>query len=98
MAFGWAELRTATLNRLTAKLGAGCHADGGGLYLRVTGTGTGARNWAFHLTYKSKKREMGLGSTQSLTLAAARQRAVWSARQPLAAQAVADRRGGQRST
>jgi integrase len=67
-----------TLNRLTAvkvqKLKApGMHADGGGLYLRVAPTGT--KSWIFRFGAAGKLRDMGLGSANDLSLAAARRRA-----------------------
>ncbi|WP_315747585.1 MULTISPECIES: tyrosine-type recombinase/integrase [unclassified Bradyrhizobium] len=65
-------------NRLTA-LGVtrakmpGRYADGGGLYLQVTDTGT--KSWLFRYMRLGKAREMGLGSVQTWTLAEARERA-----------------------
>lgn len=65
------------INRLTARTvqaaAAGYHADGGGLYLLVTDAGT--RSWVFRFTRQGRKREMGLGSAQTFTLAEARERA-----------------------
>jgi integrase len=49
------------------------HNDGHGLYLRVSDTGT--RSWIFRFTLGSKTRDMGLGSTSVVKLAAARKRA-----------------------
>lgn len=64
-----------TLNRLTARqvatLGLGRHADGGGLYLRVTPNG--ARSWVFMTTRGGKRTEIGLGAASAVSLAAARQ-------------------------
>jgi hypothetical protein len=51
----------------------GYHADGGGLYLQVTGSG--ARSWIFRYQRDHKRREMGLGSVSALGLAEARQSA-----------------------
>jgi integrase len=67
-----------TLNRLTTvkvqKLKApGMHADGGGLYLRIAPTGT--RSWIFRFTQAGRLRDMGLGSVNDVSLAAARRRA-----------------------
>lgn len=64
------------INRLTAKQVAaldepGLHADGGGLYLRIDNTG--AKRWVFVFFWRKKRREMGLGSTSSTTLAKARE-------------------------
>ena len=49
----------------------GRHSDGGGLYLNVTLTG--ARSWLFMWKVKGKRREMGLGSFQKVSLAKARE-------------------------
>ena len=49
------------------------HNDGHGLYLRVSDTGT--RSWIFRFTLGGKTRDMGLGSTNVVSLAAARKRA-----------------------
>jgi integrase len=67
-----------TLNRLTSvgvnKLkAAGMHADGGGLYLRISDAGN--KSWIFRFTDGGKLRDMGLGSINTVSLAAARKRA-----------------------
>src|SRR4051795_5053545 len=65
------------LHRLSAvqikTLAPGMHNDGHGLYLRVSDTGT--RSWIFRFTLGGKTRDMGLGSTNVVSLAAARKRA-----------------------
>ncbi|WP_334656625.1 tyrosine-type recombinase/integrase [Sphingomonas panaciterrae] len=48
----------------------GRHADGGGLYLRVSKAGT--RSWVFMHVEGGKRTEIGLGSAQSVSLASAR--------------------------
>lgn len=62
------------LNRLSARqvvtLPEGLHNDGGNLYLRVTGTG--ARRWVVIFQWDGKRREMGLGGLDKVTLKAAR--------------------------
>lgn len=63
------------LNKLTARQvstlkEAGRHADGGGLYLRITAAGS--RSWVFMVTTDGKRAEIGLGSTKALGLASAR--------------------------
>jgi hypothetical protein len=50
----------------------GMYADGGGLYLQVTG---GARSWIYRYTLHGRSREMGLGSLTAVTLSEARARA-----------------------
>ena len=68
-----------TLNRLKAKqaetLGAGRHADGGGLYLDRDEQGRS--RWLFMWSRNGKRREMGLGPAgrDGVSLAAARERA-----------------------
>jgi integrase len=51
----------------------GYYADGGGLYLQVSATGS--KSWIMRYTLGGKPREMGLGSYVTFTLAEARQRA-----------------------
>lgn len=56
---------TRTLNRLSARAVAtlstpGRHADGGGLYLFISGDGR--RRWIYRFTLQQKIREMGIGS------------------------------------
>lgn len=64
-----------TLNRLSVKQVAsmklpGRHADGGGLYLRVTPAG--ARSWVFMATVAGRRAEIGLGAASAVALATAR--------------------------
>ncbi|MFD1330752.1 tyrosine-type recombinase/integrase [Methylopila musalis] len=64
-----------TLNRLSARFvktatEPGRYADGGNLYLSVSPTG--AKSWVFMYRLDRRQREAGLGSAQSLSLAAAR--------------------------
>lgn len=71
------ERKAHPVNRLTApavrKLGAGMHADGGGLYLVVDDTG--ARRWALRTTVHGRRREIGLGPVSLLSLGEAREQA-----------------------
>lgn len=65
------------LNRLTATRVAGIkepgrYADGGGLFLFVDAT---RRRWLFRYTWRGAKKELGLGSARSLSLAKAREKA-----------------------
>ena len=67
-----------TLNRLSATQVAklkvpGRHADGGGLYLFIDGSGR--RRWIFMYTRAGKRTELGLGSARDLSLANARNEA-----------------------
>lgn len=74
------------INRLTVKTVAalrepGMHADGAGLYLKVDQTLN--RRWVLVFFWRGKRREMGLGSAETVSLAAARQAAA-TARQMVA--------------
>ncbi len=64
-------------NRLTAvairRLGAGRHADGGGLYLEVDPSG--ARRWILRTVVQGKRRDIGLGGASYVSLADAREAA-----------------------
>lgn len=51
----------------------GMYADGGGLWLRVSGEA--ARSWVFRYAIRGKRHEMGLGSVITIDLAAARAKA-----------------------
>ncbi len=82
-------------NRLTVMtvktLGPGYHADGHGLYLRVSGTG--GRSWAFRYRRHGRLREMGLGGYPAVGLAEARQKAMEARQQLLAGKdPIAERR------
>ncbi|MEO8722961.1 MAG: integrase arm-type DNA-binding domain-containing protein [Sphingobium sp.] len=64
------------LNRLTVRQvqtlkEVGRHADGGGLYLRITNKG--AKAWVFMAKQGDKRIEIGLGSAGAVTLAKARE-------------------------
>lgn len=64
-------------DRLSAKSVAskklpGYYADGGGLYLQVSATGS--KSWVLCYTLKGRNREMGLGSIHDTPLSAARQK------------------------
>jgi integrase len=55
------------------KLGPGRHADGGGLYLVVDPSG--ARRWLLRIVAQGKRRDIGLGGAQTVSLADAREKA-----------------------
>src|SRR5262245_3056945 len=66
------------IGRLTAlkvsrAVKSGMYADGGGLYLQVTGNG--AKSWIYRYMLRGKEREMGLGSLSAVGLADARTKA-----------------------
>jgi integrase len=67
-----------TINRLSARSipsidKPGMHADGGGLYLRVTKAGS--KQWVHVFQWRGKRREMGLGGVNAVSLARAREKA-----------------------
>ena len=67
-----------SINRLTFKSVQslklpGMHADGAGLYLRVTKAGS--RQWVFVFHWRGRRREMGLGGFNAVSLARAREKA-----------------------
>lgn len=64
------RIEQADRPRIAALKVPGRHADGGGLYLRIT-TG-GARSWVFMTTSNGKRAEIGIGPAVSVSLAAAR--------------------------
>jgi integrase len=70
-----------TARRVETEKRPGSFADGGGLYLQVAPTG--ARTWIFRYQMGGRRRDMGLGSTATFTLARARERAL-AARQLVA--------------
>lgn len=49
------------------------HADGGGLYLQISSSGS--RSWIFRFTLAKRSREMGLGPLSAISLAEARSEA-----------------------
>lgn len=51
----------------------GLYSDGGGLYLQVTEAG--AKTWVYRFQLNGKRRDMGLGSVHTVTLAEAREEA-----------------------
>src|SRR5436309_2277879 len=64
------------INRLSAlKIASiktpGMYGDGGGLYLQASGNGS--RSWVFRFKVSGRTRDMGLGSTNTVSLAEARQ-------------------------
>src|SRR2546423_9772642 len=66
------------INRLSALAVAnakrrGMYADGGGLYLQVTPSGS--KNWVFRFAANGKTRDMGLGALNVLSLSQAREAA-----------------------
>lgn len=56
-----------------AKNGKGYYADGDGLYLQVSGSGS--KSWVFRYKIEGRARDMGLGGYPRVSLANARQAA-----------------------
>ena len=60
-----------TLKNIRSITKPGMHGDGGGLYLKVTISGT--KSWIYRFQLSGKRREMGLGAADVIGLARARQ-------------------------
>lgn len=60
-----------TVRSVAAKIEPGMYGDGGGLYLRVGPTGS--KSWILRTMIHKKRRELGLGSVQLVSLAEARE-------------------------
>ncbi len=63
-------LNKLSVKGVTALKKAGRHADGGGLYFRITPAG--ARSWVFMTANGGKRIEIGLGAESAVSLASAR--------------------------
>jgi integrase len=63
-------LNILTARKVAALKDAGRHADGGGLYLRITDAGS--KSWVFMTTADKKRLEIGLGAVSGVRLATAR--------------------------
>ena len=59
-----------TASRVKALAKPGRHADGGGLYLRIRPSGT--RSWVYNYTIAGRRRDVGLGSADDVSLVEAR--------------------------
>ena len=64
------QTQRLSVKTVAAKRKPGYCADGSGLYLQVSTTGT--KSWVFRYTFHGKAREMGLGSPGLVSLAEAR--------------------------
>lgn len=62
-----------TVKSVGAKNEPGMYGDGGGLYLRVGPTGS--KSWIIRIVIHGRRRELGLGSADLVTLAEAREKA-----------------------
>jgi integrase len=94
------KLSAAAVTRKAEFRKPGRYADGGGLYLQVTGKTDGGvtRAWLFQYSWKGKVRQMGLGSLDAVTLAQAR-RLAKAAREKVAAgiDPIAEKQAGRRA-
>lgn len=95
-----ALLMARPTNRLSARAvqtttKAGYHADGGGLYLLVGPTGS--KSWVLRYQRGGRRREMGLGPTQLVSLQEARVSALQHRRQLLAGEDPIEARRVRRS-
>src|SRR5262245_25833582 len=78
------RLTPIAVNRLRRK---GLHADGGGLYLRISEGGT--KGWIFRYGKNGKYHDLGLGATHTISLPKARERArecrelLWAGTDPI---------------
>jgi integrase len=68
------QLNRLSVTRVKALKDPGRHADGGGLYLRITGQG--AKAWVFMATVGGRRQEIGLGPASSVSLLSARTLAI----------------------
>lgn len=64
------KLTAVAVNKLSA---AGMYSDGGGLYLRISPSGT--KSWIFRFGFNGKYSDLGLGALGVISLAAARKKA-----------------------
>jgi integrase len=101
---GWHDGETSqvarTIHRLTAVAvtnarAKGLYPDGGGLYLRVTSTGT--KSWILRFKRCGRTRDMGLGPLGLISLARARELAAEAGRQRLQGQDPIKARDAQRA-
>jgi len=67
------ELNRLSPRTIATKTKSGYYADGGGLYLQISATGS--KSWIFRYTLNGKSREMGLGSLMVVNPTEARQKA-----------------------
>lgn len=68
-----ARIRVLTALKIKQNLKPGMYADGLGLYLKVRAGGS--RSWIFRYRTGGRRRDMGLGPSHTVSLAAARERA-----------------------
>jgi len=87
------KVNRLTARRVTTVTDPGYHADGGGLYLQVTASGS--KSWVFRYRFEGRRPEMGLGPLHVIGLADARTAAdaarkmVQSGQDPLAGRRAA---------
>ena len=67
-------LHRLSSRRITTESKQGRYANGGGLYLQVSGQGT--KSWLFRFMLNGKARQMGLGAVHTISLPEAREAAL----------------------
>ncbi|KVZ27010.1 integrase [Burkholderia cepacia] len=67
------QLHQLNALKISKEVTPGYHADGGGLYLQISSSGS--RSWIFRYMIGGRRREMGLGPLSMMSLAAARKEA-----------------------
>lgn len=95
-----AAIHRLSARRVASERRSGLHADGGGLYLQVARGSDGAVKRSWVLRYASpdgRRREMGLGSTALVELAAARDTALAARKQAKAGVDPIDARAAARA-
>lgn len=73
------KMNQLSSRRVVTIMQRGRYADGGGLYLQVSGNG--AKSWLFRFTLNGKARQMGLGSINTISIPEAREAALLCRRQ-----------------
>jgi len=66
-------IETLSAREVATKTKPGIYGDGGGLYLKVTPTGT--KSWVYRYWVDGRRHALGLGPTHTVTLAEAREKA-----------------------
>src|SRR5215469_11861745 len=84
-----------TARQVGTEKGRGLFADGGGLYLRIRDDHS--RSWIFRYQIRGRRRDMGLGTTDVVTLAEARELALEARRAVARGTDPIDARRGERN-
>ena len=68
------QINRLNARKIAALTAPGMHADGAGLYLRISNGRVVGKRWVFIYRYRGRRREMGLGSAATVSLARAREK------------------------